>query len=86
MRGVAKAALCAGLLLGLTLPGRVLADQRQDWLLTAAEKGTYLNLDFIVGALQAGLEQRIPVFGGAASLRIRISCSGRCSSTGAPTG
>jgi hypothetical protein len=73
MRGVAKAALYAGFLLGLTLPARVFADQHQDWMLAAGENGTFMNLDFIVGALQAGLEHRIPLYGGANQFTMRGS-------------
>jgi hypothetical protein len=73
MRGVAKAALFLGLLAGIALPSRVLADQRQDWLLAAPEDGTFLTLDFIFGALQAGLEHRMPVYGRANQLTLRAS-------------
>ena len=62
------AALCVAL---ISAPAR--ADQRHEWMLDAAKKGTYLNLDFIFGALQAGLEQRIPVYGNANMLTLRAS-------------
>jgi hypothetical protein len=72
MRGVAKAALLVGLV-GLFVPGRVFADQRQDWVIAAPENGTFVNLDFIIGALQAGIEHRMPVYGKANQLILRGS-------------
>ena len=59
-------------LVGLLLaPLRAAADQRQDWMLAAGKPGTYLNLDVVFGALQAAVEQRINVFGGANTLTLR---------------
>jgi hypothetical protein len=55
------------------MPNRALADQPQDWMVGSGKKGTYVNLDFIVGALQAGLEHRIPIYGGGNMLTLRGS-------------
>lgn len=49
----------------------VLADQRQDWILAAGEEGTYLNLDFVFGAVQAAVEHRLPIYGGTNMLMLR---------------
>jgi hypothetical protein len=73
MRGLATMAFALVVLAGWALPAPASADQRQDWLLAAPDKGTYLNLDFVFGALQAGLEQRIPLYGGANMLTVRGS-------------
>jgi hypothetical protein len=73
MRRLALAALCGAVLSGLVRPAPAAADQRQDYILAATEKGTYANLDFVFGALQAGVEQRIPVFSGANQLTVRGS-------------
>jgi hypothetical protein len=60
--------------LGVALTGSsARADQAHDWMLTAPKEGTYLNLDFIFGALQAGIEHRIPVYGNANMLTLRGS-------------
>jgi hypothetical protein len=79
MRLKPKATLLLGLLgaafagqLALT-PAPARADQRHDWMLDAPKKGTFLNLDFIFGAVQAGLEQRIPVYGNANMVTLRAS-------------
>jgi hypothetical protein len=58
---------------GLLLPLRASADQRKDWMLMAGKPGTYLNLDIIFGALQATLEHRINIFGGANTLTLKAS-------------
>lgn len=73
MRGFAKAAFSLGLLVVLASPSRVFADQRQDWIVAAPDDGTYANLDFIIGALQAGVEHRMPVYGKANQLIVRGS-------------
>jgi len=61
------------LLSTLLLPSIVRADQRQDWILAAGPAGTYVNLDFIFGAVQAGLENRSKIYGGANMLTLRGS-------------
>src|SRR5262245_11861570 len=61
------------LLGGLLLPLRASAEQRNDWMLQAGKPGTYLNLDVVFGALQAGLEHRMNIFGGANTLVLRGS-------------
>jgi hypothetical protein len=61
------------LLATLVLPSLAHADQRQDWILAAGKAGTYLNLDFVFGALQAGLETRRRIYGGANMLTLRGS-------------
>jgi hypothetical protein len=62
---------CGAVLVGLLLPLRASADQRQDWMLGAGDPGTYLNLDVVFGALQATLEHRINIFCGANTLSLR---------------
>jgi hypothetical protein len=42
-------------------------------MLAAQRAGTFVNLDAVFGAFQAGLEQRINIFGGANQLTIRGS-------------
>ncbi len=70
-----RRALAYGVLLfGLLLPFSASAEQRKDWLLAApGEPGTYVNLDVIFGAFQAGLEHRVNIFGGANQLTLRGS-------------
>ena len=58
-------------LVGLLSPLGAAADQRSDWMLQASTPGTYLNLDVVFGALQAAVEQRINIFGGANTLTLR---------------
>lgn len=69
MRGVLS--VVAITVLALLLPAKVLADQPQDWMVGAGKKGTYVNLDFIFGAVQSQLEHRIPIYGGANMLTLR---------------
>ena len=57
-------ALCAA-------PAR--ADQPQDWVVSAPAEGKFVNLDFVFGALQAGLEDRIPIYGKSNMLTLRGS-------------
>jgi hypothetical protein len=67
------AALCL-CLLGIALassPAR--ADQQHDWMLVAPKEGSYVNLDFIFGAVQAGIEHRAPIYGGASMVTVRAS-------------
>jgi hypothetical protein len=59
------------LLGGLLLPLRASAEQRHDWMLAAGKPGTYVNLDIIFGAVQATLEHRINIFGGANTLTLK---------------
>ena len=68
------AALAYGLT-ALALTGlaatRASAQQAQDWMVGAGKKGTYTNLDFIVGAVQGSLEHRLPIYGGANMFTLR---------------
>ena len=73
MRLTLKATLLFGLLCAMLSSAPARADQRHEWMLDAPKEGTFLNLDFIFGALQAGLEERIPVYGGANMLTLRAS-------------
>jgi hypothetical protein len=68
MRGVLSVAIAV---LALVLPAKVLAEQPQDWMVGAGKKGTYVNLDFIFGAVQGQLEHRIPLYGGANMFTLR---------------
>lgn len=63
-------ALLAGLWFS---PLKVSANQPQDWMLAAGKPGTVVNLDVVFGALQAGLEHRINIFGGGNQLTLRAS-------------
>ena len=72
MRGLARilGVFVAGVIvLGVSLPAR--ADQPQDWVIAAGKPGTYMNLDFIFGAVQASVEHRMRVYGGANMLTLR---------------
>src|SRR5437660_41363 len=51
----------------------VRADQGQDGMVRAPSEGKFLNLDLIYGAIQAGLEDRIPVYGKSNMLTLRAS-------------
>jgi hypothetical protein len=55
------------------VPSTAAADQRQDWILAAGAEGTYLNLDFIFGAVQAGVEHRTRLYGNANMFTMRGS-------------
>ena len=61
------------MLLGLLLPVSASANQQQDWMLAAGKPGTYVNLDAVFGAFQAGLERRINLFGNANQFTMRAS-------------
>jgi hypothetical protein len=61
------------MLVGLLMPVTAAANQPQDWMLSAGKPGTYVNLDAVFGAFQAGLERRINLFGGANQLTLRGS-------------
>lgn len=47
------------------------ADQPSDWMVGAGNEGTYLNLDFVLGAIQSSVEHRIPIYGQANMLTLR---------------
>lgn len=59
--------------LGTLAPEAARADQAQDWVVGPTEEGTYVNLDFIFGGVQAGLEHRIPIYGNSNTLTLRGS-------------
>jgi hypothetical protein len=61
------------MLAGLLLPMSASADQAQDWMLAAGKPGTFVNLDAIFGAFQAGVERRINMYGAANQLTLRGS-------------
>jgi hypothetical protein len=61
------------LLAGLLLPVTASANQPQDWMLSAGKNGTYANIDAIFGAVQAGVENRTAIYGGANQLTLRAS-------------
>jgi hypothetical protein len=54
-------------------PGVARADQAQDWVVGPTDDGTYLNLDFIFGGVQAGVEHRTPIYGNSNMLTTRAS-------------
>jgi hypothetical protein len=66
---VAALALCTS----AALPSSAHAEQRQDWVLAAGDPGTYVNLDFLLGGAQAGVEHRMKIYGGANMLTARYS-------------
>ena len=71
-RAIARRAIArAALLVALALPTTANADQPSDWMIGAPEEGTFLNLDFVVGALQSTVEHRIPVYGAANMFTLR---------------
>ena len=47
------------------------AQQAQDWMVGAGKKGSYVNLDLIVGAVQGTFEHRVPIYGGANMFTLR---------------
>lgn len=49
------------------------ADQPRDWMVAAQPGGTYMNLDVIFPGVQAQLEHRMPVYGQANELTLRIN-------------
>jgi len=53
------------------LPRVASAQQAQDWMVGAGKKGSYVNLDFIVGAVQGTIENRTPIYGGANMFTLR---------------
>jgi hypothetical protein len=61
------------MLAGLLMPVTASANQPQDWMLAAGKPGTYVNLDAVFGAFQAGLEHRINMFGNANQFTLRAS-------------
>jgi hypothetical protein len=61
------------LLAGLLLPVTASANQPQDWMLAAGKNGTFANIDAIFGAVQAGVENRSAIYGGANQLTLRAS-------------
>jgi hypothetical protein len=69
-----KVAALVLLVSSLCMPLTAAAEQQQDWLFAGPGKpGTYLNLDVIFGALQAGLEHRVDVYGKTNQLVLRAS-------------
>lgn len=68
-----SAALYLVVVSAVWLPTQAFADQPQDWMVGTGKKGTYVNLDFIVGALQGALEHRVPIYGGGNMLTLRAS-------------
>jgi len=63
----------AAVLFGLLSPALARANQPRDWMLGIGKPGTVVNLDIIFGAVQAGVEHRIPVYGNANRLTLRAS-------------
>jgi hypothetical protein len=63
----------AALFYCVSVPVSASADQRQDWVLAAGDPGTYATLDFIFGAVQAGLEHRMKIFNNANMFTVRGS-------------
>jgi len=61
------------MLAGLLMPVTASANQPQDWMLAAGKPGTFVNLDAVFGAFQAGLEHRLNMFGNANQLTLRGS-------------
>jgi hypothetical protein len=49
------------------------ADQPRDWIFAAQPGGTYLNTDLVLPGLQAQLEHRIPIYGQANELDLRLT-------------
>ncbi|HEY3594285.1 MAG TPA: hypothetical protein VGL13_10435, partial [Polyangiaceae bacterium] len=49
------------------------ADQARDWMVAAQPAGTYLNLDVVFPGVQAQLEHRIPIYGGANELDFKVN-------------
>lgn len=71
MRARVYATLIVGLAILSSVAAPARADQPQDWMVDAPKNGTFANLDFIFGAIQGSVEQRIPVFYKANQLTLR---------------
>jgi hypothetical protein len=70
IRGALLAVVLAA---GLGWTGAARADQRHDWILAAGDNGTFLTLDFVFGALQGGVEHRLPIYGFTNQLTLRAT-------------
>ena len=55
------------------VPGLVRAEQRQDWMVAAQPGGTYANLDIVFPGVQAQLEHRMRIYGGANELDLKVN-------------
>jgi hypothetical protein len=73
-RSIALRGALLSVLLCAAAPAR--ADQRQDWILAAGDKGDYVTLDFIFGAVQASVEHRQQLYGGSNMLTLRAGAIG----------
>ncbi|MDD9941512.1 MAG: hypothetical protein OXU20_10770 [Myxococcales bacterium] len=59
---------------GLLAPASAFAGQPRDWRVSAPrDEGTYLTLDFLLGAVQATLDQEIQIYGSANQLTPRAT-------------
>lgn len=68
---VGRALVAAAFLVSLGSTRPAAADQPSDWMVGAGSEGTFLNLDFVLGALQSSVEHRIPIYGQANMLTLR---------------
>jgi hypothetical protein len=57
----------------LFLAAPVSAQQARDWMVAQQPGGTYANVDVLFPGVQAQLERRVPIYGAANELDLRIS-------------
>jgi hypothetical protein len=63
-----------GCVIGFVLaPGALRADQPRDWMVAAQPAGTYLSTDLVFPGVQATLEHRIPIYGAANELDLKVN-------------
>jgi hypothetical protein len=56
---------------GMARPAR--AEQPRDWMVAAQPGGTYANLDVIFPGIQAQIEHRMPIYGQANELNLKVN-------------
>jgi hypothetical protein len=61
------------LVAALAVPGSTRADQPRDWMVAAQPGGTYANIDVVFPGVQAQLEHRVPIFGKANELTLKVN-------------
>ena len=71
-RGAAASLLIATVVVQLA-SGVARADQVRDWMVAPQPPGTYLNTDIVFPGLQAQLEHRIPIYGLANELDLKVN-------------
>jgi hypothetical protein len=68
-----KFSLAAAWLGALLVSSAVHAEQPRDWMVAAQPGGTYANFDVLFPGIQAQLERRIPIYGQANELDLKVN-------------